>query len=229
MNNLKQSLLILDYFAWVLMRKAEILYVKSLHVASTQNKVFDDDNYHMLSQSSIMNACSFMEEYHKEFGVKTESEFKDKINITKKICAPYTRAIAKWSDLNGYRNVIAHTLRDKNGQLILLNPDHDKIYNTPNNPLEWLLLRNCMIGVKNILNIEFNSELEEARDEINAVKYNFKSDPIMSEEALLKTFHAIVNDSESIARSYGKYYDPNITRFYNNNKPVVEYGMMESY
>ena len=229
MDNIKQSLLILDYFAWVVMRKAEMLYTKLMYVTLVDDKVYDDDNYHMLSQSCIINACSFMEEYHKEFGVKTETEFKEKINMIKKIATPYTKNISKWSGLNGYRNVIAHTLRDKQGQFVFLDPDIENKYNTPNNPYEWLLLRNCMIELKNILNIEFKKELEEARNEIKTVEYNFKKEPIWKARELQEIFLSIVDESTAIAKRFEKYYDPNITKFYDTNKPIVKYGMIESY
>jgi len=229
MDNIKQSLLILDYFAWLVMRKAEMLYTKLMHVALVDDKVYDDDNYHMLSQSCIINTCSFMEEYHKEFGVKTETAFKEKITMIKKIAAPYTKTISKWSDLNGYRNVIAHTLRNKEGQFIYLDPDIETKYNTPNNPYEWLLLRNCMIEVKNILNIEFKQELLDARTEIELIEYNSKKEPIWTARELEERFLSIIDESKAIAKKMGKYYDPNITKFYNTNKPFVKYGMIESY
>jgi len=206
-----------------------MLYTKLMHVALVDDKIYDDDNYHMLSQSCIINTCSFMEEYHKQFGVKTETEFKEKVNMIKRMASPYAKTISKWSDLNGYRNVIAHTLRDKEDQFIFLDPDIENKYNTPNNPYEWLLLRNCMIELKNILNIEFSQELEGARKEIEAVKYNFKKEPIWTARELEKRFLSIVDESTAIARKMGKYYDPNITKFYNLNKPVVKYGMIESY
>jgi len=229
MNNIKQSLLILDYFAWIVMRKAEMLYTKLMHVTLVDEKVFDDDNYHMLSQSCIINACSFMEEYHKEFGVKTEIEFKEKINLIKKIATPYAKNISKWSGQNGYRNVIAHTLRNKEGQFVFLDRDIENTYNTPNNPYEWLLLRNCMIELKNILNIEFRKELHEAKTEIESLEYNFKKEPILRAIDLQEKFLSIVSESAAIAQQLGKYYDPNITKFYDNNKPAVKYGMIESY
>lgn len=229
MDNIKQSLLILDYFAWVVIRKAEMLYTKLMYVALVDNKVYDDDNYHMLSQSCILNTCSFMEEYHKEFGVKTENEFKEKVNLIKKIVAPFARTILKWSNLNGYRNAIAHTLRDKEGKFIFLDPDIEKKYNIPNNPYEWLLLRNCMIELKNILNIEFILELEAARKEIEMIKYSYKDEPILTAREVEEKFLSIVQESAAIAKKFGKYYDPNITKFFDNNKPIVKYGMIESY
>jgi len=206
-----------------------MLYIKLMYVALVDDKVYDDDNYHMLSQSCIINVCSFMEEYHKEFGVKTEIEFKERINITKRIVAPFTKSISKWSDMNGYRNAIAHTLRDKEGQFIFLDSDIENKYNTPNNPYEWLLLRNCMIGLKNILNIDFRKELNEARKEIEKVEYHFKKSPIWTARELEDRFISIINESYAVAEKYGKHYNLNIPMFYNTNKPIVKYGMIESY
>ncbi|MDT3401480.1 hypothetical protein QE417_000552 [Mucilaginibacter terrae] len=88
MENMYQSLIILDYFSWILIRKAEIIYTKSFTIYDKHKKIWDDDNYHMLSHSCILNTCSFLEEYNNNFGVKSESQYHDRILLAKKISSP---------------------------------------------------------------------------------------------------------------------------------------------
>lgn len=135
-----------------------------------------------------------------------------------------------WPGFNSNRNLIAHTLRDRAGQYAYLDPDHEKRYMTPNGGMQWLFIRDCMIGIKNILNGEFKPELEQAVKEIaTKIDYKAKEPEVVSGNDFVKTFAMIANQSAKIARDHGKIYNLNIPDFYDNNKPAVHFGMMDSY
>lgn len=67
-----------------------------------------------LFQHSILEACSFMEEYEQNFGILTEPAYQDRIRFVKKAAKPVVKKIKAWSDLQTIRNeILAHPWRGK--------------------------------------------------------------------------------------------------------------------
>jgi hypothetical protein len=229
MTNLQQSLIILDYFSWAIINKIGVIYLKSLESYAKEGKLCDDEYHHVLTHLSIINTCSFLEEYQQHFGVKTEEEYKEKILVLKKMCGPFVKGIKKWTGFNSNRNLLAHTLRDKNGVFAYLDPDHEKKYITPNGGLDWMYVRDCIVGIKNVLNGEFKKELAQAVKELEKLDYRAKNKPVIMGKEINDNFLKVAEESAKISYANGKWYNLNVERFFAENKPAVHFGAMDSF
>jgi hypothetical protein len=228
MTNLEQSLTILDYFSWAIINKAYVIFNKSLESYAKEGKLCDDEYHHVLVHLSIINICSFLDEYHNYLGVKTEDEYKEKVLAVKDMCKPFVNGIKRWPGFNSNRNLLAHTFRDKNGVFAYHDPDHEKKYVTPNGGLDWMFIHNCIVGIKNILNLEFKEELPQAVKELEKLDYRAKNEPVMNGREIENEFFKIVAESAKISHTYGKWYNLNITKFFIENEPAVHFGAMDS-
>lgn len=113
----------------------------------------------------ILDACSFLDEYHNHFGVTTEKEYKQKVLEIKRICEPLIGQINKWKDLRLIRNsFVAHNLRTKDNIIVFRTKLE---YNYPRGPYEIELLNNLIQLIALIIEKEFCSELDFARDNFN--------------------------------------------------------------
>ena len=199
MENLKQSILILNFFSCSIVEKVNILAYNSA-IDNFKNK--DYEGYLSFWHMVILHTCSYLEEYDCQLGVLTEVYYQDRVNMVKKICKPFFKSIREWSDLKEYRNEIAHTLRKK-GKLVLLNPDHD-LHKTPYNVLELLFLRNCILQSQRIIKNEFKEEFKNAIEELSIVKYNKSNKKNLRYDNFHQEYHKIVCQSRAIALTHGQ-------------------------
>lgn len=68
----------------------------------------------------ILKTCSFLEEWDKILGIITETEYKTKIRIIKRVVKPARKAIDNWKGIKSFRNeIIAHNFRNSKGEFKL--------------------------------------------------------------------------------------------------------------
>src|SRR5260370_37142440 len=99
MENLKQSILILNFFSSSIVEKVNIVYYNSA-VDNIKNKDYED--FLSLLHMIVLHSCSYLEEYDHQLGVLTEVCYLDRINLIKKICKPFLKSIRQSSDLKDY-------------------------------------------------------------------------------------------------------------------------------
>lgn len=102
----------------------------------------DDTIHEALVYQILLKSCSFLDEWNKVFGVKTEIQDKNKIVLVKKTAKSAHQCISGWSQLRVFRNeMIAHNFRDKNGMNVFIK---GHIYNSPQSNGEIYLLVFCI-------------------------------------------------------------------------------------
>jgi hypothetical protein len=108
---------------------------------------------------NILDVCSFIDEYEKILGPRTENKFKDRISITKSICKPVIKEIKKWKDLKIVRNsFVAHNFRLSSGNMFYNQESIN--YNVPRNIPEMELLSNYVQIICHVILSEFAQEYE---------------------------------------------------------------------
>jgi len=121
--------------------------------------------FNSLFYMTVIDACSYLDEYEQVFGIKTEKKFNDRVLIVKAINKPLIKKIKEWKDLNLLRNqLLAHNLRQgKNGYFIFGVTNLD--YNAPRTITDLFLLSNLIQFSTETINSEFNNELNVSNDE----------------------------------------------------------------
>lgn len=117
----------------------------------------DKTHYIVLYNTILMNICSYLEEYNKNFSTACEPEYKSRILEIKKIAKPAYKEICKWKDLKVYRNnMIAHNFRidGKDFSFKLLGQ-----YNAPRTYRDIVLLRKHLNMINSIIQAEFDYEM----------------------------------------------------------------------
>lgn len=162
MNTLEESLLILRKlsleigFRTVLLLKGDIFKVQGDKNDKQKNIMFTT-----LLGMNIIDICSYLDEYEKIFGIKTENEFQTRILLIKTICKPVIKEIKKWSDLKKIRNwMVAHNLRINKGKMFYNQLTLD--YKVPKTIVEIELLSNCIQIINYVISSEFAEELTHA-------------------------------------------------------------------
>ncbi|SFZ93811.1 hypothetical protein SAMN05428642_103348 [Flaviramulus basaltis] len=109
---------------------------------------------------TLIDSVSFLDEYDQFFGIKTETEFKDRIIIVKSINKPLISKIREWKNLKDMRNeLLAHNLRiGKNGEFVFGENVAD--YDAPRTIYDLFLLSNLIQFATTTINSEFDSELK---------------------------------------------------------------------
>src|SRR5688572_19628185 len=127
--------------------------------APTFKDLVHDTIHEALVYQILLKSCSFLDEWNKVFGVKTEPKDKDKILIVKKVAkAPY-KCISSWSQLRNFRNeMIAHNHRDKDGKNVFIQ-GHS--YNSPQSNGEIYLLVFCIKRMVDVIYSFFKNEVEK--------------------------------------------------------------------
>lgn len=129
-----------------------------LHTIDRSNKSFD--RLHLSwTNLIIMESVSFIDEYEQNFHFRCETEYKNRVLLTRKICEPVIRKVKEWKDLKDFRNhIIAHPWRDKDKNLVI--PDLNK-YSIPRNSFEHVVLVNLMGYIFDLIKSVFPSEMNE--------------------------------------------------------------------
>jgi hypothetical protein len=97
-------------------------------------------HYLALFNHSLLEICSFMEEYDKYFHSTLEEQFKSRIKELRKAANPAMKKVREWKDLRVYRNeMIAHPWRTGNGKQ--LSYKKLLIYDVPKSYMQLQLCR----------------------------------------------------------------------------------------
>lgn len=97
---------------------------KSMNIPDKKEFMIDEAITESLWFQIILKSCSFIEEWDKFLGTLTETDYKEKIHLIKKIVKPAKKAIEQWSDLKHFRNeIIAHNFRSKKREFKLYSID----------------------------------------------------------------------------------------------------------
>lgn len=109
----------------------------------------------------IIDSCSFLDEYEKYFGVKTEVAYKSRILEIKTVCKPIIKQIKKWKDLRLVRNsFLAHNLRTIDHKLIFRGEIN---FNAPRGFYQVELLNHLIQLLYEVIKKEFKEELKFAK------------------------------------------------------------------
>ena len=154
-----------------------------------------------LMDMNIIDACSFLDEYHEYFGVTTEKTYLPKIIEIKQICKPFIKQINKWKDLKKYRNTFsAHNLRNKK---------HENIYRSridhiaPRKIHEMELLCGCIQLITYIIKSEFEVEFVTAKQNINLDIPSYYS---MTKDECYKIIDSLIQQANLNLNSSGRDY-----------------------
>lgn len=153
-----QSLFILTYSYDNICYLSEIMLDHNLTFLNPQ-AVEDKEAFHFMAlfKHSIMEACSFLEEYH-QFYALAEIEFKERILFVKTAAKPVLKKINEWKDLKDVRNeLIAHPWRTKKDNTF----SYTKVfsYNAPRDYIELQLLKTYLSMIIGLIEAEFKEEL----------------------------------------------------------------------
>lgn len=161
MKKFIESIQILSRFANEISNRA--LLIIEFGFAKTGFNISDNKMLTLLNSlfyMTIIDSISYIDEYEGIFGVKTESEFNERIIIVKSINKPFITKIKEWKELRDIRNqVFAHNLRiGKNGIYIF---SRDRIdYNAPTSINDLFLLSNLIQLSYQTINSEFYNEVK---------------------------------------------------------------------
>ncbi|WP_321371111.1 hypothetical protein [uncultured Draconibacterium sp.] len=202
MEKLQDSLLILNKIAGEMMlRTLSILKAEAFDAHRINEFGIDLVILQSLLDRNIIDACSYLEEYEKYFGVKTELCYEEKIKQIKRINKPFIKRIKKWNNLQSVRNsFIAHNLRTNKHEMVFKGKLE---FNAPRNPYETELLNHCIQFVHAIVVKEFQAELEQAKSNI---KFEVNQFNAMSHEECWEEMEKLVTKVNSIIKEEGKAY-----------------------
>ncbi len=152
----------------------------------------------------LIEVCSFLDEWDKFTGVRTNSEFDSKIKIIKQGVKSARKGIRYFSDLKNFRNeVLAHNYRDSKKEYSL-----NKIasYNVPNSISEMALV---LYSVKRMLDILITNFPEEYAHAHQILLQEFGSPPvsreILNEEKIMGIIQEIEDGIEDRIFDIPKY------------------------
>jgi len=153
-------------------RTIAMLEAKAFDIKKAKHLGTDMSVLVSLMDMTILDACSFMDEYNGHFGVTTEEEYLQKILEIKKICKPLVNQINKWKDLRLIRNsFVAHNLRTKDNKMIFRTQINFK---APRGPYEIELLNDIIQLISHIIEKEFQVEYDYARNNFELDISEFK-------------------------------------------------------
>lgn len=107
-----------------------------------ENEIYLDTIYEALVYQILLKGISFIDEWDKIFGIRTEAEYKEEVQKIKAIAKPARKYISGWKGLRDFRNqAIAHNHRDDKGNNIYFIK---KAFHTPNGLAEIALFIYCI-------------------------------------------------------------------------------------
>ena len=156
---------------------------------------------------AVIDSYSYLDEYEQVFGVKTESEFKNRTIDVKTINRPLTNKIKEWKDLGNFRNqLLAHNLRQgKNGQFIFGLETLD--YNAPRTITDLFLLSNLIQFITQTFHLEFAAELKHSSSD--SFKDNLKDTKLLTREEVSKITVDLLGKATAEMRKLNKNYNFN--------------------
>jgi hypothetical protein len=159
-----------------------------------------------LMNMNIIDACSYLDEYHKHFGVTTEFEYKTKISEIKTVCKPLVSQINQWKDLRLVRNsFVAHNLRTKDNTMIFRTQLN---YNAPRGPYEIELLNDIIQLISHIIiEKEFQTEMEYAK---NNFKLNIPTFKGFSKNNCWTIMDSLIERTNQNLKKHNKQYFINL-------------------
>lgn len=155
-----------------------------------------------LAQYIILESVSFFEEYDNYFTpCHVETEFHERVKAVRKICKAIFRLLYKWKDLKKFRdNIIAHPWRN-NGKFVV--PLTTK-YIVPRTWFEFRLLRDLIGYVHQVVDSEFNIEMDESLLYAESLKEDTK--PFFTTKEINKEIVKLLNEVNTIMHKEGKDY-----------------------
>lgn len=137
-----------------------------------------------LQNYSHIIACSFIDEYNKEFIGSKHPDFSERIKRLKQITKPALKRLNSWSDFKNYRNyILAHNYRigDKS---IFADDFKPIIFNVPHTNAETILVVELIKIITTCINLEFPELLEQYDwndNVLSKMKFNYPNINIENE------------------------------------------------
>jgi hypothetical protein len=150
----------------------DIRYLMELIIDFGYNKKGQNDwtaketsHYQTIYNTILMDACSYLDEYNKNFLHNAENEFHDRIKAVKKIARPAFKKVSEWTDLRSYRNqMVAHNFRIDGNDFSFKKLGQ---YKAPRTYLDIVMLRKHLMMIHGIIAAEFQEELRSINDFLN--------------------------------------------------------------
>lgn len=148
----------------------------------------------ILSNYTILQYCSFLEEYNNYFiPSRFENHYKERVLIVRKRNKPGLKRISEWKDLFGFRNqMVAHNFRiDKNS--FFSEKLKELKYSIPNSNSE----KNLMDGILYLICWNIKLEFPEIINELNPNglmldKLNIPTSIVDNEKELEELFNKMI-------------------------------------
>jgi hypothetical protein len=209
---LYESIFILKrYEEWIAIRAA-IMAGLNYHKHGTLPTKEHTIHYVTLYNSIVVDVCSFKDEYNNYFLQKSEPEFTDRIKVIRKIAKPAMALINSWSELNDFRNMIAHPWRDEktgNFSLAILGT-----LNAPKNFRDLLGMLTCIQIVVRLIAHEFDDHTKHVWPYIDAITNESNISTRFDEyETLIHELIETINNNCKIQNRQYQLEEPEIMRF----------------
>jgi hypothetical protein len=216
METLQESLLILQRNSREIWLRTNLMIENEYHKIDAHEIGPQLTLFLSLFYMTIIESCSYLDEFENVFGVKSEKKYQKRILIVKRSTKPFIKKIKEWNDLREFRNsIVAHNLRKKDGKMALTKENLD--YNTPRTMFDLVLLSNCITLTQNIINSEFNNELNEAVGSMqDTLHYDFKIG--FSKEEVSQITLELIKDVNKLIPLQGRNYLIRNLRLSNWNK-----------
>jgi hypothetical protein len=171
--SIKQNFNSILYYEDHLSNESE--YFKNSKIPEKSSSQVDTTIIDALRFQFILQVCSFLDEWDKFTGIKTSSEFDEKIRVIKRVVKPAKQAINKFPDLKRFRNeIIAHNYRDKNNEFTF---NRINTYHIPNSNGEMYLILYCL---KRMLDVLYANFPEESSTAHQLLLEEFKKKPVVN-------------------------------------------------
>lgn len=152
------------------------LHFQTLATKSRNEDGFNNWLFLIVRYITIIQTISFLDEWDKFLGFKTEFEDQKNILELKKTAKPAIDRIKKWKDMREFRNcVLAHNLRNKNRNydFIFINNEFQNSL-IPNHISEFEVLAKCIDISTQIVCIPFKQQLINYSNELEKNDVVFK-------------------------------------------------------
>lgn len=125
----------------------------------------ETSHYQTMYNTILMDTCSYLDEYNKNFLHNAENEFHDRIKTIKKIARPAFKKLSEWTDLRSYRNqMVAHNFRIDGNDFSFKKLGQ---YKAPRTYLDIVMLRKHLMMIHGIISAEFHNELKSINEFLN--------------------------------------------------------------
>ena len=126
----------------------------------------ETSHYQTLYNTILMNTCSYLDEYNKNFLHNAELQFHERIKTLKKIAKSAVKKLNEWTDLRSYRNqMVAHNFRIDRNDFSFIKLGQ---YKAPRTYLDLVMLRKHLMMIHGIISAEFSKELQSINQFLNS-------------------------------------------------------------